>query len=299
MTTDTPLPDTLSLVIPPRAAHIGAYAVSRSLPWRLRRAVGPFVFLDHFGPMPRPVGSSGDTRPHPHIGLSTVTYLFEGEQVHRDSTGVVMPTYPGDLNVMTAGRGVVHSERSTGRPFRAHPEVVHGLQFWLGLPVAHEDDAPSFAHADADAIGTVDRVGVRGRVLLGACDGVRSPLAHPSQPELVEWIVPEGALLDLDARGREMGVYVVSGEVTLDGFTVAPKHLAVIAPERAVTLCARSEARVMALGGPSLDGPRHMDWNFVSSSVDVLRRAKDDWKHQRFPTIPGDEQEFIPYPDAE
>ena len=287
----------LSLVIEGRARPLGGLDVTRLLPVRERRAVGPFVFLDHMGPVMFAPGSGIDVRPHPHIGLSTVTYLFEGEIVHRDSLGSVQVVRPGEIDLMTAGRGVVHSERSAPA-WRALGGALHGLQLWLGVPAAREEDEPSFAHHPREVFPEIALAGAgaRARVLLGAALGAASPVEHPSRPWMVDVELDGGSTFELEASPDERAVYVVAGEVAIGDRAFERFRPLVAAPGAALTVGARRPSRVVALGGPPLDGPRFMDWNFVSSSRERIERAKAAWRAQTFPRIPGDDREHVPLP---
>ena len=273
----------IDLVIDGRRRDIGGLGVDRLLPSPRRRMVGPFVFLDHMGPTER----VGDILPHPHIGLSTVTYLFEGENVHRDSLGTVQVVRPGDLNVMTAGRGVVHSERHDPE---AAPGTFHGVQIWLALPEPNEDDAPSFAHYASSVLPDIDEAGVRGRVLIGSSFGVTSPVEHPSKPLLIDLAIDAGGCIDL-ADVDERGIYVVEGHVRVDDAELHANQLAV-GHGRIEALVM---SRVLVIGGPAMTR-RLIDWNFVASTQDRIDRAREMWLAQTFPKIPGDDREFVPLP---
>ncbi len=284
----------VSLVVEARPRPVGSVTVARALPSVKRRAVGPFVFLDHMGPIELAPGAGFDIRPHPHIGLSTVTYFLAGSNVHRDSMGNERVNVPGDVNVMTAGRGVVHSERAEPG-FRASGGTMHGLQIWLGLPLDHEGDAPSFEHHPKATLPEIaPAAGVRGRVLLGEAFGARSPIVHPSAPLLVDLELAAGASLDVDLAVPERGVFAVAGEVQINGTVLARDQLGVIAGRARVV--AQAASRVALLGGPSL-GPRFIEWNFVASSRDKIEAAKAAWKAQTFPKIPSDADEYVPLPE--
>ena len=300
----------VDLVIAGRPRGVGTLTVARLLPAPRRRMVGPFVFLDHMGPVVLDPGVGFDVRPHPHIGLSTVTYLFAGENVHRDSLGTVQVNRPGDINLMTAGRGIVHSERADPS-FRTTGGPMHGVQIWLALPDAHEDDPPSFEHHPQATLPAIAPApGVRGRVLFGDAYGGRSPIHHPSAPLLLDLELAAGASIDLpgDLPGGlpggaiERAVFVIEGELQVGSEQLAANQLAVLQPSpqgtdpRRVALSAASSARVLVLGGAPL-GPRLIEWNFVASSRDRIDRARDAWKARQFPAIPGDDEEFIPWPD--
>ncbi len=284
------------LIIAARSRDIGGFVVGRVLPWMLRRSVGPFVFFDHMGPSRLPPGQGIDVRPHPHIELATVTYLFEGEIDHRDSLGVHQTIHPGAINLMIAGRGIVHSERS-GPASRARDEALHGVQLWLGLPTAHERVAPAFEHHAADTLPALERDGIRLRVLLGDAYGLRSPATTFSSQFYVEARMPAGSRLALPPAA-ERAAYVVEGTVHAEPEPLGPRHMLVFEAGGAPELHALSDAHVMLIGGEPLDGPRHMFWNFVSSDPARIEQAKRDWAEDRFGTVPGDEDERIPLPSS-
>ena len=285
----------IELTIPAREADIGGLSVRRLLPWQRRRMVGPFIFLDHMGPAHFGPGHGMDVQPHPHIGLSTVTYLFDGEIVHRDSLGSDLPIRPGAVNWMTAGRGIAHSER-TGADERGRPHDVHGLQCWVALPREYEETAPAFSHFAASAIPQLDLNGVQLRVVAGAAFGMEAPASVHSPQFYVEAKMNAGAILDLPAQYRERGMYVISGTVRAGGENVAPHTLPVFEPGGAVRIEAITDAHVMFLGGDPLPEKRFIWWNFVSTSPDRIEQAKEDWQAGRFPLIPGDSSEFVPLP---
>jgi hypothetical protein len=287
----------VELVIEGRPRDLGTIVVARLLPAPKRRMVGPFIFLDHMGPVELLPGVGFDVRPHPHIGLSTVTYFLAGENVHRDSLGTVQTNRPHDLNLMTAGRGVVHSERAEPA-FRASGGLMHGVQIWLALPDANEDDPPSFEHHPAQTLPPIaPAAGVRGRVLIGSMYGATSPVRHPSAPLLVDLELDEGATLELppEAAG-ERGVFVIGGELELAGEALATDHLAVLSRAARVRVTARRPTRLMVIGGPPV-GPRLIEWNFVASTRERIDAAREAWRAQQFPRIPTDDQEFIPLPE--
>ncbi len=292
---DVTMDHAVELVIEGRPRGVGSFSVSRLLPVVKRRMIGPFIFLDHMGPIEIAPGAGFDVRPHPHIGLSTLTYFFAGENVHRDSLGTIQVNRPGDINLMTAGRGVVHSERAEPA-WRERGGLMHGLQIWLALPEANEDDAPTFEHIPRDALPEIaSSPGARGRVLAGRAFGASSPLHHPSTPLLVELELEPGATIELP-EAPERGVFVVQGEVQIGAERVADNRLAVIAPATRVCISAVAPSHVLVLGGAAL-GPRFIDWNFVASSKDRIDRARAAWKARTFPEIPSDHDEFVPYPD--
>ncbi len=285
-------------VITPHPSDLGdGFLVHRALPSAARRAVGPFVFLDQFGPVQLAPGKGLDVRPHPHIGLATVSYLFEGTIVHRDSLGSVVPIRPGEVNWMTAGRGIVHSERSPD-DLRADGPRLWGLQFWVALPLALEQCPPAFAHHGADEVPRVTRPGVSLSVVLGTAFGATSPVALTSPMFLVDAHLEAGATLELDTAHAERAAYVLEGEVFVNDevAATAKEHLIVFdAGETARLSAGDAPAHVVLLGGPPLDAPRFLWWNFVSSQRDLILEAQAAWSEQRFPKVPG-ETEFIPLP---
>jgi redox-sensitive bicupin YhaK (pirin superfamily) len=284
-------------IVIPRTHDLGdGFEVRRALPHRDRRMVGPFVFLDQMGPHAFAPGRGIDVRPHPHIGLSTVTYLLSGEISHRDSLGTQQDIKPGEVNWMTAGRGIVHSER-TGPQVREAGSVLSGLQCWVALPKAREETDPSFTHLGADALPTVEGEGVTARIIAGEYFGKRSPVPVESALFYVDLHLAPGARLGLPAEYPEQALYVIEGTLDLgrDGIFEAGQ-LVVLKPGARITVGSQAGARLMLLGGDTMDGPRYLTWNFVSSSEDRIEQAKEDWRAQRFAPVPG-ETEFIPLPD--
>lgn len=282
--------------IPPRIHDLGGFSVRRLLPHAQRRSVGPFVFFDHIGPAVLGGANAVEVRPHPHIGLATVTYLWEGAMVHRDSLGNELEIQPGDVNWMTAGRGIVHSERTPER-LRGIEHGFHGLQTWVALPHAHEQTEPAFAHHDAASLPVLEGDGVRLTVVAGEAFGKRSPVHVLSSTLYVSIDLADGAELVIPAEHAERALYPVSGELWLDETELLPNtHLAVLEPGTLPLLRAVGPSRVMLLGGAPLDGPRYVWWNFVSSSRERIEQAKADWQEQRFGQVPG-ESEFIPLPE--
>lgn len=287
-----PTPQTLS----PRLHDLGGgFVVRRLLPSALCPAVGPFVFFDHFGPVQAQPGDNHDVRPHPHIGLSTVTYLFEGAMLHRDSTGAVQRMEPGQLNWMTAGKGIVHSER-TPDDLRDTVRVAHGLQLWMALPEGQEECEPAFAHFAADALPRVALDGVRVTVMAGAAFGAASPAPALSPTLYLDMELQAHASLVIPAAYAERALYALDAGCTLDGEALPQYQMRVLSRSSTPVLHARESARVILIGGDPL-GPRHIAWNFVSSRKERLLQARDDWMARRFPAVPG-ETEFIPYPSA-
>jgi len=270
--------------------------VRRLLPSRARRAVGPFIFFDHLGPAVFAPGSVADIRPHPHIGLATLTYVFEGEMVHRDSLGSVQPIRPGEINWMAAGRGIVHSER-TPPELRASGFRLHALQVWVALPAPRQEDEPAFFHIGAEEIPEIAGRGVRLRVLAGAAYGKTSPLLIPSPLFYVDVEMAAGSALPLIEGPEERAAYVASGTIRCGAEAAGAGKMLVFASGARGEIIADSESRLVLFGGAPLDGPRHLLWNFASTSQARLEQAARDWKEGRFPKIPGDETEFVPFPE--
>lgn len=278
-----------------RPRDVGGFEVRRVLPSPALRMVGPFTFFDQMGAAVFGRGEGIDVRPHPHIGLATVTYLFEGEIVHRDSLGSHQPIRPGDINWMTAGRGIVHSER-TSQEHRQSGSRLHGFQLWVALPASHEEAAPSFHHHPGETLPERDHRGVTLRVLAGAAYGMTSPVETLSPLFYVDAVMSAGTELALPAESEERAVYVVEGALRGGADRAEPGRMLVFAKGAHVTLRAAKPTRIVLLGGAPLDGKRYIDWNFVSSSRERLEQAKADWREGRFPKVPGDELEFIPLP---
>jgi redox-sensitive bicupin YhaK (pirin superfamily) len=283
-------------VIDARPRDLGGFSVRRALPASARRLVGPFIFFDQMGPARFGPGQGIDVRPHPHIGLATVTYLFEGEIVHRDSLGSHQPIRPGDINWMTAGRGIVHSERTSAER-RRQGAPLHGLQLWVALPRAHEETAPAFHHHPGATLPELERDGVRLRVLAGSAYGATSPVATHSPLFYVDAALPAGGELALPGEHAERAIYVAEGALRCDAERAEVGRMLVFAKDASVVLRAEQPSRVALIGGAPIDGERHVFWNFVSSSTERLERAKQDWREGRFPKVPGDEVEFIPLPE--
>jgi redox-sensitive bicupin YhaK (pirin superfamily) len=286
----------IELVIEARRRDLGGFSVGRLLPAPARRLVGPFIFFDHMGPVQFAPGQGIDVRPHPHINLATVTYLFEGEIVHRDSLGSEQPIRPGAINWMTAGRGIVHSER-TGAELRKNATRLHGLQLWVALPRAHEEVEPDFRHYAAGRLPEIEIGRVRVRVLVGTAYGATSPVHTLSPLFYVDATIPAGAELPLPSEHAERALYVVDGTLSCAGDRIEATRMVVFAPDATSVLRAESPTRVVLLGGAPIDGERHIWWNFVSSSKERIEQAKRDWRENRFPPVPG-ETEFIPLPEG-
>lgn len=292
---DTRSCDALELVVIPRVRDLGdGFSVRRALPHGKRQMVGPFIFFDHFGPVQFIAGHGMDVRPHPHIGLATVTYLFDGRITHRDSNGNVQDIAPGAMNLMTAGRGIAHSERSPET--ERHGGRMLGLQSWIALPADKEEIAPSFQHYDAASLPIVEDTGLRARVIAGSAFGVTAPVERVSDWFYVEVALEAGLTAPLDADHEERAIYVVEGEIEIAGERFEGPRLLVFRPGDRITIRAVQPTRMMFLGGTALEGPRHIWWNFVSSRRERIEQAKEDWKTGRFSAVP-DESEFIPLPE--
>jgi redox-sensitive bicupin YhaK (pirin superfamily) len=315
---DDPIPgdkhscNAIEHVIVPRAHDIGAFEVRRALPSVQRRMVGPFIFLDQMGPAEFLIGHGIDVRPHPHIGLGTVTYLFEGEVWHRDSLGTSAPIRPGEVNLMYAGRGIVHSERETsaadlvtegqglahavGETGGGGRKRLFGMQAWCALPMTHEEQAPAFAHHGTDDLPVIAGEGKTARVVMGSAYGDSSPVAFPHAAFYVDATLDAGAVLPLDPDYDERAIYVASGEVDIAGDGFEAGRLLVFRAGDRISIKALAPSRLILLGGAPMDGPRHIWWNFVASSKERIEQAKEDWRSGRFALVPGDKKESIPLP---
>jgi redox-sensitive bicupin YhaK (pirin superfamily) len=285
----------VELTILPREADIGGFTVRRLLPWRERRMVGPFIFLDHMGPASFAAGEGMGVMPHPHIGLATLTYLFEGEVLHRDTLGSAQPIRPGDVNLMTAGRGIAHSERSTPET-RVKPHKLHGLQSWVALPKELEDGKPGFLHAPRADIPTLVEDDVKLHALFGQAYGLSSPIKPPSPAYYIDALLEPGAVLDMPRDYPERALYLIQGSIRINGETISAPALPVFAKGH-VSVTALTPVRAMLLGGEPFPEQRYIWWNFVSSDKDRIEQGRLDWKAGKFGLIPGDEKEFVPAPD--
>jgi hypothetical protein len=284
----------IKVIVQPKNKELGGFSVRRSLPSKEQRMVGPWIFFDHMGPADFPAGQGIDVRPHPHVNLATVTYLFEGEILHRDSLGSLQPIRPGDINLMVAGRGIVHSERE--RPeVRQVQHRLHGLQLWLALPAESEEVDPEFHHYPSSSIPaiTVDDVPIR--VIMGSAYGVSSPVKTFAETLYVEAHLQVGQQITLP-DADERALYVVSGRLRARDTEIPEYSMAIFSNETGVVIEAAEESRIAVIGGSRL-GERHITWNFVSSRRERIDQAIADWKAGRFPQVPGDEKEFIPFPD--
>jgi redox-sensitive bicupin YhaK (pirin superfamily) len=287
--------EAIANVIVPRSVDLGDFTVRRALPSARSRMVGPFIFFDHFGPAEFRGGNGLDVRPHPHIGLATVTYLFDGEIMHRDSLGTAMPIRPGEVNWMTAGRGIVHSERTRSER-RVDREPIHGLQMWVALPAKHEETDAGFAHHGVDAFPVVENDGARVRVVVGSLYGASSPVPVLHETAFADVHLRSGSSIPLDPSYEERAIYVIDGAIEIANDRFERGRLLVFKPGDGVTVTAASDAHIALVGGAPMDGPRHIWWNFVSSRKDRIEQAKAEWTAGHFQKVPGDEIEFIPLP---
>jgi redox-sensitive bicupin YhaK (pirin superfamily) len=288
--------EAIELMIAPRSRDIGSFEVRRVLPYAKRRTVWPFIFFDHMGPATFDPGKGIDVRPHPHIGLATVTFLFDGEIHHRDSLGFHQPIQPGDVNWMTAGRGIVHSER-TGPETRAAGHTLHGIQTWLALPKEHEETEPAFHHHPKDTLTRVEQGGASLTLIAGSAYGETSPVQTFSEMFYLGGSLAPGADLAITDEHEERAVYVVDGTATVDGQALEEGQMAVLKPSTKVRVASQNGARIMLAGGAKIDGERLIWWNLVASHQALIDRAKQEWKDRAFPKVPGDEDEFIPLPE--
>jgi redox-sensitive bicupin YhaK (pirin superfamily) len=289
--------DLILQTLTPTSHDLGGFKVHRTLPHRERTTIGPFIFFDQMGPAHLPPGGGIDVRPHPHINLATVTYLFAGAIDHRDSLGTCQRIEPGAVNLMTAGRGISHSERSPAELRPEGPELS-GIQTWLALPTAKEEVDPAFEHVASDRLPLVSDGAASARVVMGTLWGATAPVTCHSETIYADIKLGAGGAMPVDAEADERAIYLAEGEASLDGMRLEPQTLYVLAPGAAATLRSASGAHVMLCGGAPLDGPRHVWWNFVSSSRDRIRQARDDWKAGVFPLPPDDKKEWIPLPEV-
>ncbi len=294
--------DAIETVIVPRARDLGGFEVRRALPSAQRQMVGPFIFFDQMGPAEFLTGQGIDVRPHPHIGLATVTYLMKGRIHHRDSLGTDQWIEPGAVNWMVAGQGITHSERTDG-DVRAKPHSLFGLQTWVALPKDREDDLAAFVHAAGDVLPLLEGEGKEVRLILGDAWGARAPVETPSEIFYADAVLQAGAALPLPDNHEDRGVYILGGDVTVGGQTFEAGRMLVFRPGDRISVKAGDQgARLMLLGGATMDGPRHIWWNFVASSRERIDAAKEawragDWAHGRFRLPPGDDAEFMPAPE--
>ncbi len=289
-------PAEMKLIIVPRTVDIGGFEVHRALPFHDKRMVGPFIFWDQMGPGEFVAGSGVDVRPHPHIGLSTVTYLFDGNMDHKDSLGNNMRIKPGDVNLMSAGRGIVHSER-TGQDVRQNPSRLFGIQSWLAQPKKLERSDPEFIHVGAAKIPTIETKELSGRLILGEFQGAQSPIKTQWDTLYLELKMNKGASIVIPRTTEERAIFLVTGKVEIGGTNYHNRQMMVLRPDSDIRVKGCDDVHLILLGGAVMDGPRYIWWNFVSSSVDRIKRAAEDWRNKKFAIVPGDEEEFIPLPD--
>jgi hypothetical protein len=285
----------IELTLLPATHDIGGFKVHRTLPHRERTMVGPFLFFDQMGPAHLPPGQGIDVRPHPHINLATVTYLFDGAIGHRDSLGTEIVIRPGAVNLMTAGHGIVHSERSPGDE-RADGPALSGIQTWLALPDGREEIDPAFEHVPAGDLPIVEGAGVNARVIMGSLWGKSAPTTTYAGTIYADIALAAGASVPIDADADERAIYLVEGDAVLEGVSLEPQKLYVLRPGIAATLRTTGGARAMLAGGDAFKTPRHVWWNFVSSSRERIEEARRAWMAREFPVVPGDEIEWIPIP---
>jgi redox-sensitive bicupin YhaK (pirin superfamily) len=286
----------IETLIVPRAVDLGEMTVRRALPSTKRQMVGPFIFFDQMGPAEFLTNRGIDVRPHPHINLATLTYLFEGEILHRDSLGTEQTIQPGAVNWMRAGRGIVHSERTSAERQR-DGQRLFGIQTWMALPANREEDDPAFLHHGIDALPVIDAAGVQARLIAGSAFGKISPLKTASDTLYADVQLAGGRSMPIDPSYEERAVYTISGTIEVAGDLFEPAQLLVLRPGDEITVKAMSDARFMLFGGAPMEGPRYIWWNFVSSRLERIEAAKEEWSKGRFDTVPGDENEFIPLPE--
>jgi hypothetical protein len=277
----------------PNVTDLGEFSVRRLLPSATRRMVGPFIFFDHMGPAEFPPGKGIAVRPHPHIGIATITYLFEGEIMHRDSLGYTQAIRPGAVNLMTAGRGIVHSERA-GEDLDRHSRL-HGIQSWIALPDSEQEREPAFTHFPAADLPVIEREGVHIRLIMGEAFGQKSPVTRYSRTLYADCLLQAGAVIEFPNEEREQALYVAEGEVSIEGRSFVGGQMVLLRPGRPLAVRSGIDSRLMLIGGDPL-GRRHISWNFVHSSKERIARAGEDWRAGRFPHVPGDD-EFIPLPE--
>jgi redox-sensitive bicupin YhaK (pirin superfamily) len=282
--------------IAPVTHDLGGFKVHRTLPHKQRTMVGPFIFFDQMGPARLTAGEGIDVRPHPHINLATVTYLFAGAIDHRDSLGTFQRIEPGAVNLMTAGRGIAHSERSPGDE-RSGGAVLDGIQTWIALPKASEEQDPAFEHVAADRLPWIEGGGVRLNLIMGEAYGARSPVTQHSPTLYAAIDLAPGASLEVEREADERAIYLLEGAATIDGIPLEPQNLVLLAPGHRPVLRSAFGARLMLCGGAPMDGERHVFWNFVSSSRDRINEAKRAWKAGEFKLPPNDRDEWIPLPE--
>jgi len=287
----------IDLTITPRTKDLGGFTVQRILPYAKRRMVGPFIFLDHFGPVEFAAGKGIDVRPHPHIGLATVTYLFEGKVFHRDTLGSAQAITPGDVNWMTAGSDIAHSERTSATE-KAKPHGGHGLQSWVALPKEYEECSPEFHHHAAESLPEFMIRNARVRLIAGRAYGHEAPVKIYSPLFYAAVTMQPGDTFEMPQEYKERALYMIEGDVRIGNARIVARTMPVFTQDERIIIEAQAPSTFMLLGGEPLSEPRYIDWNFVSSSQERIEQAKEDWRAQRFGKIPGDDKEFIPLPEA-
>ena len=289
-------PEAVEMVIVPRVGDIGNFEVRRALPFKDKQMVGPFIFWDQMGPGEFLTDQGVDVRPHPHIGLSTITYLFNGTMDHKDSLGNDLRIKPGEINLMTAGKGIVHSER-TGLDIRKQPSNLFGIQSWIAQPKKDEGGDPGFTHVDSQNLPEFEFENIKGKVILGDFEGVKSPVQTQWDTLYVDLHLKTGQKINIPKTYEERALYVVHGDIEISNTQYEPQQMMVLRPGDPITIKAQNDVRMMLLGGAAMDGPRHIWWNFVASSKEKIEEAKEDWKNKKFAIVPGDDKEFIPLPE--
>jgi hypothetical protein len=286
----------MEVIITPRTVDIGGFEVHRALPSQEKQMVGPFIFWDQMGPGQFDSGNGVDVRPHPHIGLSTVTYLFEGTLDHKDSLGNDVRIVPGDVNLMNAGKGIVHSER-TGPDIRQRPSRLFGIQSWLAQPKAFEECEPAFVHVQAKQFPAFETKLISGKLILGEFEGYTSPIKLQWDTLYLEIKMRKEAKLKISRTTEERAIYLVNGKIEIDTKIYDNRHMLVLRPGHEILINAKEDLHLLLLGGAAMDGPRYIWWNFVSSSLERIKSAAADWKKNKFEIVPGDEKEYIPLPN--
>ncbi len=287
--------EAIEMLIVPRAVDLGEMEVRRALPSVKRQMVGPFIFFDQMGPAEFLTDQGIDVRPHPHINLATVTYLFEGQILHRDSLGTEKSIEPGAVNWMRAGRGIVHSERTSPERKRTGQRLF-GIQTWMALPKEQEESDPAFIHHGSDELPMVDANGMKARLIAGEAFGARSPLKTPSETLYADVRLATGARLPIEPSYEERALYTIAGDIEVAGDVFGPGQLLILRPGDPIVVLARTNAQFMLFGGAPMEGPRYIWWDFVSSRLERIEQAKEEWAQGRFDTVPGDVEEFIPLP---
>lgn len=293
---DLNCPDQVEMTIIPRTGDIGDFEIMRALPFRNKRMVGPFIFWDQMGPGEFLTGKGVDVRPHPHIGLSTVTYLLDGSLDHKDSLGTSSRILPGEINLMSAGKGIVHSER-TGEDIRKIPSKLFGIQSWLAQPKSLEESEPSFQNHKEEDLPFYNDKNTQIKLIMGDFHGLKSPVKTDWETLYAEVMLDKGTSFEIPASTEERAIYTLKGEIEISQTKYNPNQMMVLAPGKQVIIKANENVHMMILGGAAMDGPRHIWWNFVASDKEKIKQAQEDWKNNKFPAVPNDADEFIPLPN--